>query len=410
MASNTKRLRVLVVHNSYGKLSGEEVVVTELCRSLELAGAEVFERIIPASKTPKGFIAKALSLLSGIYNIAELVRTLRTIKRYNIDVVHVHNLYPWLSFSVVDAAKLLGVPVVMTVHNYRMLCPSATLFYMGKPYMAGLSGAWQTVRDNVQGDYFKSIGYYLRFLQFKACRYQQRIDAFLFLSRFQRALFAEHSPITSGQSHVIYNPLILDAAVQNMAVPVTPPGLVGDAGLLRVLFVGRVVEEKGAHLVLAAAKVMQASMPHVRFLFAGGFDADDPTIGAAPSSCEFLGLMPRDKLFALMAEVDVVLNPSLWDEPFGMSFLEAAYFGRVVITSNKGALKELSEGLYAVQAIEPECDALVAALHKAFQCESHARLDKVALEARREAIAEHFLSSAWASKQVALYKALLSRR
>ncbi len=391
-------MNVLIVHNSYGKRSGEEVVVEQLCDSLRASNVSVFEMVVPFSASPCTLPQKIMSSLTGIYNLASAWRMIRAIRRQKIDLIHIHNVYPWLSFSVMDAAQILGVPVVITVHNYRLICPSATLFFKDRVYLDGLKNyGWSTVKDNFQGDIFKSIGYWLRFLQFKLFRYETRIDGFFFLSQFQLDLYNTHSKIPSNKCHLIGNPLIFSSKIESDSLQAKD-----NSAKTTILFVGRVEQSKGAHLAIDAATQLADKWPDVKFIFAGGYDKQESRIKSAPDNCEFLGLVDRDKLFELMNSAKVTLSPSLVYETFGMSFLEAAYYGNFVITTNSGGLKQLAQGLYGVTAISPEPENMAKAIDEAL----NTQVDAAQLIKRQAHIKASYDTKTWIEKQKAIYAQL----
>ena len=116
-------MKICIVHNEYGKFSGEEAVVQSLFQLLSGHGHDVSlfsRRSAEIEKMPFGELQ---AFFSGIYNISSKRAMRRELENHRPDIVHVHNVFPLLSPSVLGECRLAGVPVVMTVHNYRLVCP-----------------------------------------------------------------------------------------------------------------------------------------------------------------------------------------------------------------------------------------------------------------------------------------------
>ncbi len=124
--------KVLIVHNYYQIPGGEDTVVANEMNMLQEHGHEVilYTRHNKELKT----MSKARKLLlpfTTIFNLKTYREVKRIIKEKNIEIVHVHNTLNLISPSVYYAALACGVPVVQTVHNFRLLCPGATFYRDG---------------------------------------------------------------------------------------------------------------------------------------------------------------------------------------------------------------------------------------------------------------------------------------
>jgi glycosyltransferase involved in cell wall biosynthesis len=168
-------------------------------------------------------------------------------------------------------------------------------------------------------------------------------------------------------------------------------------GDLRVLFVGRVVPDKGAHVLVDALR--RLARPDVRATLVGsqGFDA-----GTRPSSYEqslraqaaalgdrvsFFPFQPRSRVAVLMAEADVVVVPSVWAEPSGLTVLEGMASGAAVVASAVGGIPELAGD--AATLVRPD-DA--GALAEAIE---HFAVDRPALLRARETARAHAEANSW---------------
>src|ERR1700712_4571891 len=113
-------MKILIVHNNYGRYSGEEAVVDKMGDMLRTHGHETSFFRADTAAYQQGLRNKMRMFLSGIYSyrgVRGLKKALRTEKP---DIVNVHNLYPFISPAALFACRAAGIPVVMTVHNYRL--------------------------------------------------------------------------------------------------------------------------------------------------------------------------------------------------------------------------------------------------------------------------------------------------
>lgn len=124
-----KNYRILQVHNFYQIPGGEDVVVRNENRLLTEHGHEVFTYYRSNSELKeKGVFGKLLLPFTAVFSIRTYREVKRLIREKQIDIVHVHNTLTVVSPSVFYAAFRCGVPVVQTLHNFRMVCPAGALF------------------------------------------------------------------------------------------------------------------------------------------------------------------------------------------------------------------------------------------------------------------------------------------
>jgi len=118
---------ILIVHNFYQQLGGEDGYIKKEKRLLEENGHKVFLYTRHNDELKKfSFLLKVLLPFTAIFSTRTYREVIALIKKEKIDVVHVHNTLSLISPSVYYAAIKCGVPVVQTIHNFRLLCPGAT--------------------------------------------------------------------------------------------------------------------------------------------------------------------------------------------------------------------------------------------------------------------------------------------
>ncbi len=124
-------MKVLFCHNFYQQQGGEDIVLANEMALLESKGHEV--KLFSVSNNSIKTIWHKLLVSFNLTYSKRYKRALKiTIANFSPDIVHVHNFFPLLTPSIFDSCEEMGVPVVHTLHNYRLLCPSATLFVDGR--------------------------------------------------------------------------------------------------------------------------------------------------------------------------------------------------------------------------------------------------------------------------------------
>lgn len=129
---NTKKQNVLIVHNYYQTPGGEDAVVENEKNMLKEKGHKVV--LYTRNNNELNQMTKRQKLLlplTTIFNIETYKDIKLLIKKEEIDIVHVHNTLNLISPAVYYAAKKMKVPVIQTVHNFRLLCPAATFYRNG---------------------------------------------------------------------------------------------------------------------------------------------------------------------------------------------------------------------------------------------------------------------------------------
>jgi len=333
--------RVLQVHTRYRLAGGEDQVVEAERGLLEEAGVEVQQVIFENSDLRESrSLAGDLQLAaSAIWSRAAKRRVATAIARTGPQVMHVHNTFPAASPSVYAAASLRNVPVVQTLHNYRFVCPAATVFRDGRTCTdcVGRSIPWPAVvHACVRGSRPQSLIAATTLSVHRARGTFKGIGAYVALTSFQRELMIEGG-LPADRIRVIPNFLEPD------------PG-VGTEGRRRVLFVGRLSPEKGVAVLLDAAKLV----PGVVRVIGGGPLAPLVEQADAAGDVAYLGSIARSAVGGELRSTIALVLPSVWFEGFPLVLLEAFASGTPVIASRIGSLAELIEDRVTGLLAEPE--------------------------------------------------------
>ena len=322
-------MKILIVHNAYGRISGEEIVIDGLVQLLKSRGVTVQRFSRSSAEIEETRLRKIPAFFSGIHNPFSGKAFGRFLRQERPDIVHIHNLYPLISPSILPECTSQGVPVVMTVHNFRLACPNGLLMSHGEVCHRCLGGReyWCILR-NCEDSFFKSVGYALRTAAARLLRrYYDHVDHYLCLTRFQRDVLVKEG-LPQDRVSVLTNPIEIQVPEQSVEME-------RDS----VLFVGRVSREKGIAPLFDAARVCS----DIPFVVAGNWQAMPEASELAPDNVTLLGAVPSQKLGTLYEKARIFVLPSVWYEGFPTVLLEAMSYGLPIICSRIGGLPEIVE-------------------------------------------------------------------
>ena len=321
-------MNVLVVHNKYRERGGEDRVV-ELESALLARHGHTVVPYIADNRDLDARSKAALPFLT-IWNRQTVSDVRQVIARERIDLVHVHNTLPLVSPSVYHAARAAGVPVVQTLHNFRLLCPNAACFRDGAPCVQCV-GAALPLAGVAHGCYRQSRAAAaavtaMLVVHRLAGTWRRAIDRFIAPSEFVRRLF-------------------VSGGLPAERISVKPHFVDPDRGIKPgqggyVAFVGRLSDEKGIPTLLEAWSRLRVPVP----LKIAGDGPLRPLVERAVRTrgdTEWLGRLERAEVERLIGDAAVLIVPSGFYETFGQVIAEAYAAGTPVIASAHGAAAEL---------------------------------------------------------------------
>jgi glycosyltransferase involved in cell wall biosynthesis len=340
---------VLQVHTHYRQAGGEDQVVEAEKQLLETAGIAVHQVMfdnadLRESKSPADNIKLAAS---AIWSRRAERRVGAAIEAHRPDVMHVHNTFAAASPSVYAAAG--AIPVVQTLHNYRMVCPVATAFRNGRACTdcVGRFVPWPGVMHAcVHDSRSQSTAAAATIVVHRILgTFQRRIAVYVVLTNFQRQVMIDGG-LPPDRIRVISNFLEPD------------PG-VGDRQRSGILYVGRLAEEKGVGVLLRAARRLPGT---IRVAGDGPLQVVTARAGAA-EDIEYLGLLEHSSVREELRRAIALVLPSIWFEGFPLTVLEAYATGTPVIASRIGSLAEVVEdGVTGLLAEAHDADGLAERL------------------------------------------------
>jgi len=321
-------MRVLLVHNYYQKPGGEDRVFAAESALLKQRGHDVVTWCEHNDRVAE--VGRIRLAAKTVWNGSSYSGFRSLVRREKPDVCHFHNTFPLISPAVFHAARAEGVPVVVTLHNYRLLCPSATLLRDGKVCedCRGKPIAWPAV---VHGCYRGSrsasaTAATMLGVHRAVGTWSRAVDVYIALTEFARRKFIEGG---------------LPAA----KLAVKPNFVDPDPGYSNVreeyaLFVGRLSPEKGLETLLDAWRILKSPM-RLRIAGDGPLASLVQERAARDRRIEWLGPLSGDEVASLMRSAYVLVFPSVWYEGLPLTVLEAYATGLPVIASAIGGLVEL---------------------------------------------------------------------
>jgi glycosyltransferase involved in cell wall biosynthesis len=328
-------VKVLSVHNYYRQGGGEDVVARQECELLRAHGDEVVEYRRSNSELGDDLLSKMLFAGRAFWSRKAERDIEAIILRRRPHVAHFHNVFPQISVSGYRACKRLGVPVIQTVHNYRLIC--------------------------VRGDYFRNNRICQDCLNWK-------IPVPAVLHRCYRGSLAQSAAAAGAlAAHQIlrtWNRLVdifvaltefgkqklIEAGFPEKKIVIKPHFVHPDPGISEhysarnyALFAGRLSPEKRVVSLIEAWKTIE-DVPLI-IVGSGPVEAfiKQSVCRGRSNNVQLLAAQPRKKLLALMKGAKLLLVPSEWYETFGMVIIEAFASGIPVFASRLGAMAELIE-------------------------------------------------------------------
>jgi glycosyltransferase involved in cell wall biosynthesis len=320
-------MRIAILHNFYLGTGGEDVVFHSEAELLRLHGHNVLTYTVSNEIIQQLRPWQAARL--AIWNKGLYAELKQWFQHHRPDVAHFHNIFFVLSPAAYQAAYDTGVPVVQTLHNYRLICPAGQLLRQGRPCELCV-GKQVPIAGIYYGCYKNratTLTVALHVLKQRwAHQWERVIQIFIALSEFARQKFIEGG---LPADKVVVKP--------NFVHP--DPGE-GEHQGGYALFVGRLSPEKGVDILLNAWKRVPYSIP-LKIVGDGPLAERVRQATAEYPHVEWLGHVSRSAVFELMKEASLLVFPSIWYENMSLSILEAFATGLPVLATNHGSMASM---------------------------------------------------------------------
>lgn len=325
-------MKILLINNNHYRLGGAETVYLNTIELLKSKNHEVISLSRKNQNTiylgeKEYFINQSDFFINRFYSINAANQIDFLIEKEKPQIVHLHSIIGGITFSVLPVIKKYKIPVVITLHDFRLLCP-ASHFWNGKSKICEMC---------VKGKYYKCIlnncspegkvrsvaiaaESYLRDLLFP---YSKLIDRFIFVSKFSKQKFLSANTSIESKSYLIYNfthNFELNNEIGNY-----------------FLYFGRLEPEKGIETLVNAFQKLQ----NIKLKIAGIGTLFDKIKKMNLPNVELLGQQNRLEINEVIQKSSFVILPSECYENNPMSIVESFAMGKPVIGSNHGGIVEL---------------------------------------------------------------------
>ncbi|HLK28108.1 MAG TPA: glycosyltransferase family 4 protein [Puia sp.] len=322
-------MRVLIIHNRYQQLGGEDTVVEQesnLLSETENVSVLIFQNL----RGWKG----ALQFLFSLWNFSAAAKVRKAIHEFKPAVIHLHNWHYAIGPIVIRTAKKNNIPIILTIHNYRLLCPSGILLHDGSLFLESVKASfpWSAVRKKVYRNSTAQT-FWLAFIVWfhKRIGTWKLVDKYILLTDSVKDIFISSSLGINASQLVV------------------KPNFLRDSNLLMkerkgfFLYVGRLSEEKGVNVLLDAFKNTDKEL-----YIAGEGPLKEKVVRASNENpkIHYLGLLNREAVQEMIAQCSALIFPSIWYEGMPMTLIEAFAAGTPVIASNIGAMSSMIRNGY----------------------------------------------------------------
>lgn len=286
----------------------------------------------------KGVIGKLKGIRDFIYNPSAAYKLEALLQNFKPDVIHIHIYYGRLSNSILKVIKRHNIPIVQSVHEYRLLCPAYTcLNYKGDicEKCAAQKIKYKCVKNKcVKGNLLISSVAMLECAFRDVCFNNQKLfKKFIMVSKFIRDKHLQYNPNIADKCEVLYNMIDIDKYA-DFRVPYSEKRSY-------YVYVGRLSHEKGLYTLIKAFQ----SLPELQLKIIGNGPLRDELLKLIETdnidNVELLGFLSGDELYKTIALAKFSVIPSEWYENNPLSVIESLTLGTPVIGSDIGGIPEL---------------------------------------------------------------------
>ncbi|HEV2482268.1 MAG TPA: glycosyltransferase family 4 protein [Puia sp.] len=324
-------MKILYIHTYYIQRGGEDAVYEDELRLMQEAGLETESLVFSNRKYA------ALKFLVFFFNPVSFWKTCSAIRRFKPDVVHVHNWFFAASPAVFIAARWMRVPVVHTIHNFRILCPSSFLFVKNELFLDCMSRVFplEAIRRRIYRDSALNTGWLLTGTRLHyLLGTWQRIDRLICLTGPARQMLVD-SLLHIAPERIAVKPNFFAGFDSNA------PGLAApdQAGHRKdFLFVGRLSPEKGINLLLDAFRNSPFTL---RIIGDGPLRSEVESCAADYPNIHYLGHQDKQQIIRYLHHCEALIFSTIGFEQFGLVIIEAFSCGTPVIGPDTGSPAEL---------------------------------------------------------------------
>ena len=316
-------MKVMIAHNRYQQSGGEDSVVDTEISQLEKSGVEIV-RFFVDNDSIINVRSKTAAALQVRHNVNAVQKINQLLDASQPDLVHFHNTFPTMSPASIEAVIKREIPVVQTLHNYRVMCANAQFLRNGRPCTACVSGSRMNgiinkcYRDSTFGS----------------------IAATISGSATKKIYESNPSLYTIVALTEFFKKILIKAGFEPNRILIKGNST-ADIGASkekrngRLLYVGRLSDEKGVNLLLDISQKLNTEIDIV------GDGPLAPIFEGQVKNIRMHGWLPREQVYPIMKSSSALLVPSKWYEGFPVVILEAFSAATPVIASEIGSLPDI---------------------------------------------------------------------
>lgn len=402
-------MKILLINNFHYRKGGSETVYFNNARLLERAGHKVvFFSVERDENEPcpysKYFISdtskmpKLRGLRKYFYNNEVAKKLEQLIVDEKPDIAHAHLMWGYMAPAIFKVLKKYHIPLVHTVHDYRMVCPAYTFMTQGqiceecrgtKFYTCAVN---RCSKGNLLMSTVMAAEMYYRNMFFNPCK---NIQGLIYVSKFAKNIHEKYAPkMADIPNLVLYN---ATSAQSNITK--------GRSDYF--LYFGRLSYEKGIDKLIDAAK--ELSWIHLKIVGTGPIEGELKKRTGISDRIEFLGYKKGQELCNLVANAQFVVVPSQWYENNPMTIVEAYSLKTPVIGSDLGGIPEIiKHGVTGLVFKHDSKDSLIHVLNTAHGLSKQGYFQMT--ESAYRFYETHFSEDGYAEKLVGFYEQVLGNK
>lgn len=341
-------MKILQINKYYYLKGGSERYVFEIADMLRKAG----HTIIPFSmqdganthsRYEKYFAAKVdvnkfsfKDIVKFFYNYDAVKKLEKLAEKEKPDIAHLHNIYHQLSPAIIKVLKKHNVPVVLTLHDYKIICPNYKLYTKNQYCTQCKGGKYYNCLKNrcLKDSYLKSFMAAVEaYLNNRIMKYYDLVDLFVSPSYYLRDRCLEFG-LAKKRIKVLQN------FIDTQKFKPGPAGTKQDY----LLYFGRLSAEKGIETAVTAMGMVADRSLRLKIVGSGPDHANIKNLIEVLNigdRVELAGPKYGDELKEMITRAKAILIPSLWPENMPFSMLEALSSGQIVIASRTGGMPEI---------------------------------------------------------------------
>lgn len=328
-------MKVLFIHTYYKEKGGEDIVFETEKNKLQLEGVTVESLIFNNSRY------SFLKIIFQHFNLVSYFLVIKKIKIFKPDLIHIHNLHFAASPSVIWAASSRRVPIVMTLHNYRLICPSAILYHHGELFLDSLESGfpWKAVRNRVyKNSALLSFWLASSMRLHKALGTWKKVAKFILLTEFSKAVYLK-SDIGLLKEQIIIKPNFINSSWDKVPFKKTD-----------FVYVGRLTKEKGIDTILHAFEKLPFNLT---IIGDGALRKDIEAFSRSNKNVRYLGFQDNHVVQEVLRSSSALLFTSKSFEGMPLTVLESFANGTPVIAASLGSIPSIVTDNYNGLLFEP---------------------------------------------------------